>query len=139
SGFEVCVFNARTHDLVQKLTQDIVPIFGKGVIQVLFSHDSRWLAVSGPGAVSVLDLGSWNIVHQIEQQFVEAVLFSLDDRRLYTASGSEVLVHLLRPEDLIQQACGRLTRTLSAEEWTADVGAGSPQTPCPAGLLPKPN
>ncbi len=48
--------------------------------------------------------------------------FSPDRRVLYTLTGATLLRHLLRAEDLIAATCARLTRNLTAEEWTRYLG-----------------
>jgi len=54
------------------------------------------------------------------------VAFSPDGRALYTGTVKEksatLLRHFLRAEDLIAATCGRLTRNLTAEEWTRYLG-----------------
>jgi hypothetical protein len=57
---------------------------------------------------------------------VAAVAFNSDERVLYTSTVKEKVAmrhrHLLRAEDLIAGTCARLTRNLTAEEWTRYLG-----------------
>jgi WD40 repeat protein len=64
--------------------------------------------------------------------------FSPDSRWLATASADRtVRIWALKAEDLIEQACARLPRNLSREEWTTYLG-NEPYSPtCPG--LPVPN
>ena len=63
---------------------------------------------------------------------VVAIRYPMESRDLLTASvgsgGHKVVVtrHLLRPQDLIEDACSRLTRNLTLDEWRQYVGAETP-------------
>ncbi len=60
------------------------------------------------------------------------VAFSPDGQRLATTSGYTAWVWLWRVEDLIAQACERLPRNLTRQEWRQYVGEEVPyQATCP--------
>jgi WD40 repeat protein len=74
-----------------------------------------------------------------EESSPESVLLSPDGRYVATArddgeaGGLSYSVHLWRPEDLIDQACTRLRRNLSRDEWRQYVGSGEPyRRVCPS-------
>ena len=66
------------------------------------------------------------IIRLPHQDAVILMAFSSDRRVLYTGTVNEnvatLLHHLLRAEDLIATTCARLTRNLTAEEWTRYLG-----------------
>jgi hypothetical protein len=66
----------------------------------------------------------------------EDVAFSPDGRYLVTVSASDVRAWLWRqPEDLADEACSRVTRNLTKEEWQLNLGGESYEKTCPN--LPK--
>ena len=67
---------------------------------------------------------------------VRAARFAEDQRYLEVASivGAEVRItrHALRPDDLREDACSRLTRNLTVEEWKEYLGPAIPyRKTCP--------
>ncbi len=85
-----------------------------------FSPDGRWLASgSADNTVRVWEAATGEeVARMAHEDEVGLVAFSPDGQWL--ASGGwdgTTRVWLWRPEDLIAQACGRLTRNLTLEEW----------------------
>jgi hypothetical protein len=52
-------------------------------------------------------------------------------------SGNTARVWLLRPEDLIAEACSRLTRNLTHAEWRQYIGEEEYRPTCPNLPVPK--
>jgi hypothetical protein len=84
-----------------------------------FSADGRWLAGSAGNTVRVWEAATGEeVARMAHEDEVWRVAFSPDGQWL--ASGSwdgTTRVWLWRPEDLIAQACARLTRNMTLEEW----------------------
>ncbi|HSP99646.1 MAG TPA: hypothetical protein VL049_20680, partial [Candidatus Dormibacteraeota bacterium] len=98
-----------------------------------FSASGRYL-LSGDqnGAVRVWDVVEQRAVAELPgEQAVADVAFSADERYLVTASGPVARVLMWRPEDLVQEACSRLSRPFSEEDWTQYVGHVPYTARCP--------
>lgn len=103
---------------------------GGAIADVAFSPDGRSIAsTSDSGSAKVWDLASGRLQISLQAGKVNGIAFSRDGRHLATAgSNGQVKVFALRREDLLQQVCERLTRTLTTEEskeWLADLPHGS--------------
>ena len=114
------VRDAADHSLQRKL------LFNGAATSLAWSSDSRWLA-SGhvDGAVRL-----WDITSGIEKarfhfhiDVVAALAFSPGGEFLASAGYDEaVILWRARYEDLIGEACSRLTRNLTLEEWGQYMG-----------------
>jgi len=109
------------------------------VVAVAFSPDGRWLATaSDDGTARVWDPATGQELARMTcASLVEAVAFSPDGRWLATASGGTVQVWLWRPEDLIAEACSRLPRNLTLEEWGQFIGDEPYHPTCPNLPVPE--
>jgi WD40 repeat protein len=68
----------------------------------------------------------------IERDPVNKVQFTPGDRYLVTSAQSTgVKLWLWRPEDLVAQACGRLMRNLTTDEWRQYLGSEGYRKTCP--------
>jgi WD40 repeat protein len=113
-------------------------IHGGGVTTIAFSPDSKYLVTgSGDGVVHVWEVPSGRELTRIgHSDGVSSVTFSPDGRWLAvasTGSASEPVANVRpwRPEDLIEQACERLTRNLTPEEWQYYLGDEPYRKTCP--------
>ncbi len=105
--------------LVARMTHD------DWVYSVAFSPDGRWV-VSGraDGTARVWEAATGREVSRMtHEDEVWSVAFSPDGR--YVASGSwdgTIIIAVYRPEDLIADACARVSRNLTREEWAQYIG-----------------
>jgi len=97
---------------------------------VAFSPDGQWLAAGGGGDYDVIPgiIQMWNAktgqeVHRIEHQSpIDDLLFSPDGRWLVSDSQDGAYLWAWHAEDLIADACARLDRNLTREEWRRYFG-----------------
>ena len=129
----VRVFEAATGKEVSRLAhQDTVNA-------VAFSPDGRWVATgSDDKTARVFEAATGKERSRLElNRPVRALWLSRDGRQLLTvshaASGLDLVLasHLLRPEDLTHEACSRLTRNLTSEEWKQYLGGEPYRQTCP--------
>ncbi len=102
---------------------------GVDVWAIAFSPDSKYVATAGQDYTArVWEVANSSEVTRLQHQAaVSEVDFSPNGKYLITNSTDEVVqVWLLSQEDLIADACSRLTRNLSREEWQQYLGGGIP-------------
>ena len=90
------------------------------VITVTFSHDGTYLATGSQGdGARVWKVSSGEEVARLNiPGNVYAVVFSPDDNCVVAGSGtSNAMVWRLSIDDLVEEACKRLTRNLTSVEW----------------------
>jgi WD40 repeat protein len=98
---------------------------GKAVKVRALGPGGRYLATTGDdGVASIWSIpGGIEIARLAREAAITALAFSPDGKRIAIASEDHtVSVSLWIPEDLINEACSRLTRNLSREEWQAYMG-----------------
>lgn len=126
------VFDAASGKPVSRFTAPLVDT-------IVFSDDDRRVAVGGrDGTTRVFDTASGRELARISVGGrVGAVRFAERDRYLVSASattGNEVVVarHALQAQDLIDDACARVTRNLSDTQWQQHIGSEVPyRKTCP--------
>jgi WD40 repeat protein len=89
------------------------------VYAVAFSQDGRYLATASKDkTVLIMEQGTGKRLSRIAHEDpVIAVMFSKDGNILQSFSGDTFSRHFVRPQDLIDEACARLSRNLTPEEW----------------------
>jgi hypothetical protein len=104
------------------------------VYAIAFSSDGKWLATGSAEATArVWETATWQGVARMEHEdSVFAVAFSPDGKWLATGSKDDTArIWLLRSEDLIAEACARLTRNLTPVEWRQYIGDEEYRPTCP--------
>jgi WD40 repeat protein len=117
----------RTHHPWATLKQDT------GVWTMAFSPDGKWLATGTmDGTVQVWDwFGKQAVAGVLHRGLVTAVTFSPDGRWLATASMDDTArIRSWRPEDVVAEACARLPRNLTREEWQRYIGGEPYHSTC---------
>jgi WD40 repeat protein/tetratricopeptide (TPR) repeat protein len=126
----------------EKVAQVVHPA---AVESLTFSPDSQWLAAGGGG---FCDMGQgnfnevwvWNVPTGdaiAHLPGIQSVAFSPDGKWLATALGgllrrqTEVRLIFWQPEDIIEEACRRLNRNLTREEWEQAYGERPYEKTCP--------
>jgi WD40 repeat protein len=94
------------------------------VPSVAFSWDRRYVISAGQDdAVQVFDVTTGTEVERLDiPGGITAVAVS-QDNRIIVLSAKVISGHWFRPDDLIREACSRVTRNLSPEEWKQFMGA----------------
>jgi WD40 repeat protein len=90
-----------------------------GVLAVAFSPDGAHIAAGGQDLtvrVYRSDSGQ-EVARQHYDDPVRGLAFTADGRHLVTSTGARVEHRQWRAEDLVAEACARLTRNLTLEEW----------------------
>ncbi len=106
----------------------------------VFSADNLYVAVTGArNTVRVWDVSAQTEVARIEDlPGVRSLSFSPGGKYLSTLHESGTLrMWLLRSEDLMAEACSRLTRNLTSEEWRNSFGQEPYHATCPKLDIPK--
>jgi WD40 repeat protein len=98
---------------------------------VAFSWDSRYVISGGhDDAARVFEMSSGTEVERFEHPGGITALAVTHDNRIIALSSKVISGHWLRPEDLIREACSRVERNLSRDEWKLYMGSESYHQTC---------
>jgi WD40 repeat protein len=110
----------------------------ESVRAMAFSPDGQWLATAtgnppGTGSVYLWKTTTGEkVAGGTNEYWVTSVAFSQDGRWLVTGGGDRLArIWLLQPEHLIAEACARLTRNLTRQEWQQYLGDEPYRSTCP--------
>ncbi len=99
------------------------------VIGGRFSANGRLLATTSRGDPAVR---VWNIDSTKEiRSCIFDVVFTPDAKYLITVGFGSASMWVWRDEDVIAEACNRLPRNLTPDEWQRFIGTGQPRKTCP--------
>jgi WD40 repeat protein len=99
------------------------------VVAIALTPDGDYLATIAGGAATIFETATGKQVFRIASRGL-LVAFTPDGRSLATVEGDTVVLRLWRPADLIDDACGRLTRNLTWSEWRQYFGDGPYRKTC---------
>jgi WD40 repeat protein len=106
------------------------------IVAFSFSRDGRLLACKAGKECFLWDLAAGRAIVVLPE--VESFQFTPDGKRLIAVhEDNTVRIWQLYPEDLIADACSRLERNLSHEEWRTYLGEEPYHTTCPSLLVPE--
>jgi WD40 repeat protein len=95
------------------------------VLSLNYNRDGKYLVTaSSDHTARVWDASSGNEITRVQREgAVNDVTFSPDGKYLATASDDKTArAQHWQPEGLIDEACARLTRNLTEEEWRQNLG-----------------
>jgi WD40 repeat protein len=109
------------------------------VSDVVFSADGQYMAVENGSQVSVwVWQKGQELVRLQHEDSVTSVAFTPDDTRIVTASQDDTLrVWAWRSTDLVADACMRVERNLTREEWQTFLGRQPYRPTCPDWPTPQ--
>ncbi len=128
--WSVSQWNARTGEQVTHIEHN------ENISVMAFSPDGQWVAVGryNNAAAWVWHIPSDQLAAQMDYgEYLFHVAFSPDSRKVASVVFDKPLqIQSFQPEDMIQEACARLTRNLTIGEWQAYIGDFLPFEPsCP--------
>jgi WD40 repeat protein len=107
---------------------------------IVFSSDGHWIASgSDDGVVKVWETTTGQqVAWTMHQEGVQAVSFGPGGRTIISGSDDGVVrAWLWQADDLITEACSRLSRNLTIEEWQYYIGSETYRPTCPNLPIPE--
>jgi len=103
------------------------------VLALAFSVDERWVISSSyDGTARVWEVVSGQEVYRVEHTgWADKATFSPDGRWIVTVSYDTAWIWWWKPEDLIVEICGNLSRNLTIEQWQHYIGDEPYRPTCP--------
>ena len=90
--------------------------------QLAFSNDGRYLATENHGTVRIWDMLKRQETERWETRGATELVFSPDGKYLLAGDGKRASVWLWGPEAMVADACSRVGRNLTPDEWRQFFG-----------------
>jgi WD40 repeat protein len=98
---------------------------------VAFSWDGRYVISGGhDDTAQVFEIATRKEVARLEHPGGITAVAASHDNRIIVLSAKVISGHWFRPEDLIREACSRVTRNLSPDEWKQYMGGEPYRNTC---------
>lgn len=124
--FNARIWNVATGDPITLLRHSA------GVTAGAFTADGARLVTASAEGVRLWDLVTGREMFLQRDSAIHNIAVSPDGKYLATADDQDVVrTWFLRPDDLIDEACRRLTRNLTEDEWQEFVADGPYAATCP--------
>ena len=99
---------------------------------IRFSPESKILATLSHGTANIWNYATGELLSRISAGYVRDVRFAREGRYIITGSNDRTAVAWLwKAEDLREEACTRLTRNLTTNEWSRYLGREPYRKTCP--------
>jgi WD40 repeat protein len=121
----IYIFERKTGHLAAVIVQSTVSAMA-------FENESKYLATGGSeSALRVFECATGREVWRVGQEGrIAAVAFTLDGKEIVTVAEDGVIRRIQR--DSVQNACGRVSRNLTMDEWQHYIGPNAPyRRTCP--------
>lgn len=103
------------------------------VYSIAFSPNSQYLVTASWDKTAIWKVPDFQEIARVtDNEDVRAITFSPDGKYLATANADgTTTIRLWQPDDLISEACNRLVRNLTVEEWKQFFGDEPYRQTCP--------
>jgi WD40 repeat protein len=110
----------------------------EGVGDIAFAGGDQYVAVANGDKISIWDwMNNRQIAKLSHDELVTDIAFTPDDSRLVTASQDDMVrLWAWRKDDLIADACSRLERNFTPDEWRNYLGDEPYRETCPGLPVP---
>lgn len=106
------------------------------VYSIAFSPDSEYIATASFDKTAIWRTsGLQEVARLTHNEDIRAVVFSPDGKYVATVGmNGNTTFWLWQPDDLVNEACKRLSRNLTAEEWQEFLGDEPYRLTCPSSI-----